>query len=130
MNPWDADINLTLDSARELVAAEFSQLVTSSFRLLSSGWDNDAYLADEKVVFRFPRRKVAAELIENEIRILPLLAGHLPLPISVSKYVGKPTDDFPFVWGGYDFVEGSTACRMTWTDEQRSANATILGHFL
>ena len=101
-----------------------------SFRLLSSGWDNDAYLADDKVVFRFPRRKVAANLIENEIKILPLIAPSMPLPISISSYIGRPTEDYPFTWAGYDFMPGTTACRLTWTDEQRASNAAILASFL
>ena len=130
MNPWDADIHLSLESAHELVREQFPEFGQENFQLLSSGWDNDAYLADDKVVFRFPRRVVAAKLIENEIRILPLLAPSLPLPISVSRLIGKPTEKYPFVWAGYDYVEGSTACRMEWTDDQRAANARPLGEFL
>jgi aminoglycoside phosphotransferase (APT) family kinase protein len=130
MNPWDADIQLSIDGARELVTGQFPDHGGDSFRILSSGWDNDAYLADENVVFRFPRRKVAASLVENEVRFLPLLAPHLPLPISVSRYVGVPSVDYPFIWAGYGFMEGTTACRVDWTEEQRAGNAEILGEFL
>src|SRR5690349_8274829 len=97
-NPWDADIQLSRDQAFALVVSQFPQFAGTRFELLSSGWDNDAYLADEKVVFRFPRRKVAANLIENELRILPLFANSLPLKISISRYIGQPTDEYPFVW--------------------------------
>ena len=130
MNPWNSDIHLSKQSAAALVASQFPKVVRYSFRLLSSGWDNDAYLADDKIVFRFPRRMVAANLIEREIRILPLLEPHLPLPISLSKYVGRATQDYPFTWAGYDFMRGVTACRLRWTDEERTANAEILGAFL
>src|SRR5690349_12001450 len=108
MNPWDADINFPLDAARELVRTQFPKKCLVSFKLLSSGWDNDAYLADEKVVFRFPRRKVAADLIEREIRALPLIEHYVSLPISISRYVGTPTEDYSYTWAGYDFMEGST----------------------
>lgn len=130
MNPWDADIYLSREAAHELVRDRFVGLGNQSFTLLSSGWDNDAYLADERVVFRFPRRKVAASLIENEIKILPLLAPHLPLSISEAKFIGAPTIDYPFTWAGYVFMDGSTACRMEWTDDERAANAPILAEFL
>lgn len=130
MNPWDADIHLSRDLAHAMVSRTFPQFERGAFTLLSSGWDNDAYLADERVVFRFPRRKVAANLIENEIRILPLLAPHLPLSISKSKFIGTATTDYPFTWAGYVFMDGSTACRMEWTDEERAGNAAVLAEFL
>ena len=130
MNPWDADINLSLEDARAIVLAEFPAFVDQSFRLFSSGWDNDAYLAGDRVVFRFPRRKVAARLIENELRILPLLADHLTISISRSTDIGHPTEDYPYVWAGYPLLPGETACRVEWTDEERSANARTLAQFL
>ena len=130
MNPWDADIDLEPARAHELAQAQFPSFAKSSFRLLSSGWDNDAYLADDRVVFRFPRRKVAANLIQREIKILPILEPHVLLRISRSKYIGQPTEDYPFTWAGYDFMPGITACRLTLTDQERAANAQILGDFL
>jgi aminoglycoside phosphotransferase (APT) family kinase protein len=129
-NPWDADIVLSQEDALHLVREQFPDLCRDSFRLLSSGWDNDAYLVDDRVIFRFPRRRVAAALIENEIRILPLLAPYLSLPISVSSYVGKSTGAYPYVWAGYNCVPGQTACRISWTDSERAANAERLGQFL
>src|SRR5690242_1243996 len=96
MNAWDADIHLSHEAAHELVRAQFEGLASERFTLLSSGWDNDAYLADDEIVFRFPRRKVAANLIESEIKILPLLAPYLSLAISESKFIGTPTEDYPF----------------------------------
>jgi aminoglycoside phosphotransferase (APT) family kinase protein len=130
MSPWDADIHLSREAATQLVASQFPEFVGKSFEVLSRGWDNDAYLAGASTVFRFPRRKVAANLIDNEVRILPLLANDLSLPISVSRFVGSPTENYPYTWAGYDFMPGSTACRIEWTEEERTANAAILAEFL
>ena len=129
-NPWDADIDLSPDEAKRLVWNQFPEFRDRPFQLLSSGWDNTAYLVDDRFVFRFPRRQIAAALIEYEIKILPRLAPHLPLPISVSTLVGEPTESYPFVWAGHEFMTGNTACRMTWSNEQRANNAALLGSFL
>jgi len=130
MNPWDADIHLSREQAKHLVADQFAEFRHEGFRLLSNGWDNTAYLAAERYVFRFPRRKVAAHLIENENRILPLIAKHLPIPIPVPEFVGEPTDSYPFVWAGYEYLPGQPGNYRKWTPRHRAALARPLGKFL
>ncbi|MEA2551975.1 MAG: hypothetical protein QOJ65_151 [Fimbriimonadaceae bacterium] len=127
---WDADIPMDDELARRLVADQFRDLAGKTINHLASGWDNEAYLVDDRVVFRFPRRQVAVELIEREVRILPLLAPNLSLRVPAPTHVGRPSPEFPYPWAGYEILPGTTADRVPWTDDERSANAEALGHFL
>jgi aminoglycoside phosphotransferase (APT) family kinase protein len=80
---WSADFTVDEAFVRERISEFFAP---RSLRLLAEGWDNAVWLADERWVFRFPRRKVALELIRKEIAVLGELS--LPLRIPVPRFVG------------------------------------------
>src|SRR5919205_987889 len=109
-NLWDADIQITEDAATRLIAEQFPQLAPVQAVVLGVGWDNLALLVNARWVFRFPHREVAGDLLEREVRILPLLAPRLPLPIPVPAFAGAPTVDYPYVFAGYALLPGRTAC--------------------
>jgi aminoglycoside phosphotransferase (APT) family kinase protein len=94
------------------------------------GWDNAAFLVDRTIVFRFPRRRIAAPLIERESRILPAIAASLPLAIPVPRFVGEPTPDYPWSFAGYARIDGATACSVELSDAARAALARPLAEFL
>jgi aminoglycoside phosphotransferase (APT) family kinase protein len=129
-NEWDADIEVNDELARKLIDSQFADLAPAELSLLGVGWDNAAYLVNASYVFRFPRRQFAADTIANEVRCLRLIAPGLPLPISAPTYVGAPVADYPYPFAGYRRLAGETACRLTWTAEQRAAVAGSLGSFL
>ena len=60
---WDADAELSPEQAKCLISTQFPELELKKFTLLGAGWDNTAFLVDERLVFRFPRRSIAAGLI-------------------------------------------------------------------
>jgi aminoglycoside phosphotransferase (APT) family kinase protein len=130
MNQWDADVVLTSDMAILLIEKQFSRLSPVRLTLFGEGWDNSAFLVNNKYVFRFPRRKIAAELLEQENNILPLIAGHLPAAIPVPIFTGKPSEDFPYPFSGYSIIPGITACRAGLTENQRIKLAEPLALFL
>jgi aminoglycoside phosphotransferase (APT) family kinase protein len=104
--PWAADVEVNVGLARKLIDAQFPQLATASVEELGEGWDNAAFLVGARYVFRFPRRSIAAPLLDREIAILPLLAPHLPLPISAPVFVGTASRDYPWPFAGYRAFEG------------------------
>jgi aminoglycoside phosphotransferase (APT) family kinase protein len=126
----DPDVELSLEGATELIEQQFPVLAPARLELLGAGWDNTAYLVNERFVFRFPHRQIAVPLIERETRILPLLAPHLPLPIPVPAFVGAPASGYPYPFAGYPHLAGTTACRLAWSEEERAQNAAPLGRFL
>ncbi|WP_224241380.1 phosphotransferase [Hyalangium gracile] len=130
MAVWQADIALTQEEAARLVERQFPDLAPASLEPLGAGWDNAAYVVNRRWVFRFPRRRVAISLLENEGRILPRLAHHLPLRIPEPVWHGHPDEGFPYPFAGYALLEGVTACALEWTPEERQRNAAPLGKFL
>lgn len=127
---WNADYELTIDAAALLIALQFPALIPVRIEMLGAGWDNVAYRVNEEYVFRFPRRKMGADLIANEVRALPNLAHSVHLPIPVPEHIGDPHGDYPYPFAGYRLIPGTTACRVDWTDEARAENAAALARFL
>jgi aminoglycoside phosphotransferase (APT) family kinase protein len=82
------------------------------------------------VVFRFPRRRFSAALIEREIAVLPRIAPLLPLAISDPLYAGVSTQAYPCTFAGYAQIAGTTACSFPLDDVMRASLAQPLGAFL
>ena len=127
---WAADIAIDLDLAMTLVHTQFPTLAREAIVPFGVGWDNAAYLVGERVVFRFPRRRVARRLIEREIAILPVIAPALPLAIPVPSYIGVASDAYPHAFAGYERIAGETACARDLDNDARVALAEPLGAFL
>ncbi len=127
---WTADIEVDVALATGSIAAQFPALRGKPVEPFGSGWDNAAFLVGGTTVFRFPRRTVAANLIEREIAVLPLVAPHVPLAIPVPRYAGAPTAGFPWTFAGYDLIAGTTSCSVALSEGARSALAEPLGRFL
>src|SRR4051812_47028799 len=125
-HPWDADVDLTPERTSALIESQFPELAPVRVEALGTGWDNVAVRVNGRYVFRFPRRKLAAALIEREAQALPLLAPHLPLPVPVPRFLGGPEGDYLYPFAGYELILGTTACRVAWTEEQRTRNAVPL----
>jgi aminoglycoside phosphotransferase (APT) family kinase protein len=88
MAEWDRE--LTVDSQRLWRAAGSPR----AWRPLGTGWDCDAWIADESVVWRVARRTVGAEALRREAETMPLLAPRLPAAVPVPVLVeveGLPT---------------------------------------
>lgn len=98
---WDAEHEVDEAQARRLLAAQFPELALDSVVELAYGFDNTVFVVDGTWAVRFPRREVAVDLFEKEIRLLPALAGLLPVAVPVPELVGRPQDDYPWpFWGG------------------------------
>ena len=58
---------------------------------------------------RVPRRQIAAELIVNEQRWLPVLAPHLPIAVPSPVRLGQPGDHYPWPWSIVPWLPGAPA---------------------
>ena len=128
--PWAAERVVPPDLALALIREQFPELAAERVEPFGSGWDNTAYLVDGALLFRFPRRTIAVELIRTEARVLPHLAPRLPLPIPVPEWVGRPTERFPWPFAGYRRLAGRTADVADLGDDDLRASAPVLGRFL
>jgi aminoglycoside phosphotransferase (APT) family kinase protein len=128
--PWLPEVLVSPELARKLIASAFPELAPVGLEPFGEGWDNTAFLVNEAWVFRFPRRQIAAECLEAEIRVLPQIAPLLPLAVPVPRYVGRPGAEFRWPFAGYRRIEGRTACAVGLDERERVQLAEPLGRFL
>ena len=100
MAQWEAEVRVDEELARRLIAEQFPPLPERSLVFLGEGWDYVAFLVDETLVFRFPRRQVGIAGTEREIAKLPVA---VPDPLQV----GIPSDKFPWPFYGAPYIAGS-----------------------
>lgn len=130
MPEWDPETEVDTDRARVLINGQFPELHGVSIREIAAGWDNVVHLVDERWAFRFPRRAIAIPGVHREIAILPRLAAHLPLPIPDLRFIGAPTDEYPWPWFGAAYLPGKELAASGLPDERRIALGASLGSFL
>lgn len=123
-----AEIDLSPELVRQLLEAQFPELCDLPINVASNGWDNTLFRLGDDLVVRLPRRQVAAQLVENEIRWLPELARGLPLAVPTPVHVGVPTSFYPWSWSIIPWVDGKAIGTQSLVDE--GSNARRLGQFL
>jgi aminoglycoside phosphotransferase (APT) family kinase protein len=88
----------------------------------SGGTDNVLYrLGDDKVV-RLPRTASTSRTLQKERKWLPRLAPHLPLAVPAPVAEGVPTEDYPFAWSVYRWLNGADATVGRIVDRSRFAH--------
>jgi len=127
---WDAEVVVDEGLVRSLIAEQFPELDTSAARLLGEGWDNSVWVVEERWAFRFPRRGIAIPGVERELAVLPALAPLLPAPIPMPRFVGQPSDRFPWPFFGAELLSGVEPCDAQLSDDDRAELGGELGRFL
>ena len=130
MAEWDADVVIDETLMRALVAEQFPELDASSARFLGEGWDNSVWMVEEHLAFRFPRREIAIPGVYRELEVLPRLAPLLPIPIPVPRFVGVPSDRFPWPFYGAPYLAGREPAEAGLCDDERVELGAALGRFL
>lgn len=130
MPEWSAEVTVDAAVVTQLLTSQFPALRPTHVRLLAEGWDNSVWLVDEIWAFRFPRRSIAIPGIEREMAVLPSLAPHLPLPVPVPTFLGRPGRHFGWPFFGSRLLAGREAAEAALADEDRLAVAPQLGRFL
>jgi aminoglycoside 2''-phosphotransferase len=106
----------SLDNCRAAIGECFPALTVSTLEYLSEGWESVACLVNGHFVFRFPKRAVSEAGLRTEVRLLPALAPHVPLPIPHFAYVADPPGrHVPCAFVGYELLPGTSALR--WPDD-------------
>lgn len=92
-----ADIEIDAGLVAALLREQHPDLA-GPLRAVANGWDNVIYQLGDDLSVRLPRRQLAAELIRNEQRWLPMLAERVAVAVPVPARVGMPSDLFPWPW--------------------------------
>ncbi|GAF85907.1 unnamed protein product, partial [marine sediment metagenome] len=92
-----------------LVKEQFPQWVNLAIKPVeSSGWDNRTFHLGEDMTVRLPSNAEYASQVKKEQHWLPKLAPELPLAIPKPVAMGKPSNEYPWHWSIYQWLEGQT----------------------
>jgi aminoglycoside phosphotransferase (APT) family kinase protein len=127
MHVDEVDIDESL--VRRLLTGQLPQWKDLPLEPVSSaGTDNALFrLADDKVV-RLPRIQGVTGQVDKEHRWLPRLAPHLPLAIPIPLAKCSPSEDYPWHWSIYRWLEGENAAVERINDPRQAAIG--LAHFV
>ena len=93
----------------DILQAQFPHLSPASVSDLGEGCDSSAFDVNARWVFRFPKRADVEQQLLLEMRVLPVLATHSPLPLPAFCFHGQPSEAFPRQFGGYARLPGVPA---------------------
>jgi len=123
----DADVFIDADLVRHVLRQQHPDL-DGELTLVASGWDNAIYRLGDDLAVRLPRRRIAADLVRNEQRWLPLLAAALPVAVPAPVRAGVPSDGFPWPWSVTPWLTGAVVAGVPVAS--RRALAEALAAFL
>lgn len=128
---WHADIEVTEALAKACIEEQFKQLCPlQEITCIGEGWDNKVFLVNHSIVFRFPRRHIAVQLIERENAVLSSLQSQCSIKIPEPLYIGKPSQSYAYPFHGYAVIKGRSGCHADLTNEERIASIKPLALFL
>lgn len=106
MHADEFEIDIAL--VQRLITQQFPQWAEFSLKPVpSAGTDNALFRLGNEMVVRLPRIDWAVENVDKEFKWLPQLAPLLPVSIPVPLGKGAPTEDYPWPWSVYCWLEGS-----------------------
>jgi len=129
-NPWSGTITISIDTVTFLIKQQFPEIHIHHISFLGEGWDNQVYRVNDIYIFRFPRRAEGVKLMADEIRVMPLLAPLIQLPIAHPRFIGYPTEAFPYPFAGYDYLEGDALADLDFSILPETNVLSELAHFL
>lgn len=125
------EVNITVELARRLIDSQFPQWSHLPITpVAESGWDNRTFHLGEELSIRLPSAEEYNRQVEKEQKWLPKIAPHLPLPIPQPIARGIPTEEFPWSWSIYQWLEGVSANQLSLSDMASDTIAVQLAQFL
>ena len=127
------DVESVIFSIIVRINSVYPELPIHSVKHLGSGQNNDVYLVNESLVFRFPRNQIAATRLRTEVTILAHLQGGVPLHVPNPVYVHlAPGAECMDSFMGYEKIPGNviTSGKGSLSPAQLDVVAGRLGDFL
>lgn len=101
-----------------------------SARLLGEGWTSRAYLVNNELVFRFPKRREDWRELDREIAFLASAASELPLAVPVYTTVAPESTAGACGYAVYRYLSGNALDVNALTLEKQTAAADVIAGFL
>jgi aminoglycoside phosphotransferase (APT) family kinase protein/RimJ/RimL family protein N-acetyltransferase len=93
---------------QRLIAQQFPQWAMLELAsVLSAGTDHALYRLGNEMVVRLPRISWAVENVEKEYLWLSKISSFLPISIPIPIAKGLPTEEYPYPWAIYSWLQGS-----------------------
>ncbi|MVA57551.1 aminoglycoside phosphotransferase family protein [Agrobacterium vitis] len=125
----DDRLTISVELVQRLIADQFPQFSSLPIEpVVPGGWNNRSFRLGSEMIIRLPSAQRYEQQVEKEQRFLPMLAPHLPLPITEPVGMGCADHGYPFAWGIYRWIDGETALSAKVVDSEQFA--IDLGTFL
>lgn len=116
------NIDITPDLARKLIATQFPKYADLTVtEVEQQGHDNRTYRIGDDMLIRMPTAESYALKVPKEQELLPQLAKHLSVAIPTPIKMGEPSEDYPYPFSIYKWLDGRSANHVT-LDEQSLEN--------
>jgi aminoglycoside 2''-phosphotransferase len=115
---------------RQIIATCFPDLALDSCAIHSEGWDSVAVAVNGEFIFRFPKRRDVEPQYQIERRLLPALAGALPLRIPDVACFWPGGAAYPGIFIGHHLIDGAQLTAKDLTPSHVDGIAQQLGQFL
>ena len=122
---------ITTDLVKRLLDFQFPEYNNLQIKAVKKqGWDNRTFRLGKEKLIRLPSGEYYSEKIIKETKYLPKLAPHLTTKISKPLKLGKPSAIYPFNFAIYEWIEGTSANHLKFTDKELQMIAKDLSVFL
>lgn len=125
------EVTITQSLVQKLIQEQFPQWAHLPITPVAvGGWDNRTFHLGDTMSVRLPSAQCYAAKVEKEQTWLPQLAHHLSITIPQPIAMGKPSDDYPWNWSVYAWIEGKSANLLTADELNLPMIAQALAQFL
>lgn len=109
---------------------ENRDLSIQSARFLGEGWNSRAYLVNNELVFRFPKRPEHWQELEREVAFLAFAADSLPLAVPRYLRLSPNSSSSEHGYAVYRYLHGHSMNLNGLTGKKRAEAAEAIGAFL
>ena len=103
-------MKIDISLVRLLIDQQFPQWADLPISpVVTSGWDNRTFHLGEHMSIRLPSAAKYASQVDKEQRWLPKLQPNVLLMIPKPIAVGEPSNEYPWHWSIYEWLEGEAA---------------------
>jgi aminoglycoside 2''-phosphotransferase len=113
-----------------IIELENQGLSVQFAHFLGEGWNSRAYLVNNELIFRFPKRPEHWEELEREIKFLAFAADFLPLAVPRYAHVATDSPAAAYGYAVYQYLQGHALNVNALTLEKRAEAAEVIGAFL
>ena len=122
---------ITTKLIKRLIDVQFPEYNNLKIKAVKKqGWDNRTFRLGKEKLIRLPSGEYYSEKIIKENNFLPKLAPYLTTKISKPLKIGKPSDIYPFNFAIYDWLEGTSANHLQFSNKELQMIAKDLTVFL